>query len=114
MTSYVTDDELSNIVTTIILNSGNLNRNLNRYEFCFSYDSRTPDYGKLFFYDNEEKDCSKCRKALCFGSYSEITKFRDEIRQFVSISVSKLERKSLDFCTDILMKVDEDSKKEVE
>lgn len=109
MILYVTDDELSDIVTTIILNFGNLNR----YEFCFSYDQDTPDYGKLFFYDNEEKDCSKWRKALCFGCYSEVTKFRDDIRQFVSNSVSELERKSLDFCTDLLMTVDEDSKKEV-
>lgn len=110
MILYVTDDELNDIVTTIILNFGNLNR----YEFCFSYDPGTSDYGKLFFYDNEEKDCSKWRKALCFGRYSDVTKFRDEIRKFVSNSVSELERKSLDFCTDLLMTVNEDSEKEVE
>ena len=110
MILYVTNDELSDIVTKIILNFGNLNR----YEFCFSYDPDTSDYGKLFVYDNEEKNCSKWRKALCFGRYSEVTKFRDEIRQFISNSVSELERKSLDFCTNLLTTVDEDSKKEVE
>ena len=110
MILYVAHYELSDIITTIILNFGDLNR----YEFCFSYDPDTSDYGKLFFYDNKEKDCSKCRKAICFGQYSEVTKFRDEIRQFVSDSVSELENKSLNFCTNLLTTVINDGEKEVE
>jgi len=107
---YVTGEELNDIVMTIILNFGDLNR----YEFCFSYDPATSDYGKLFFYDNKEKHCSKWRKALCFGRYSDVTKFRDEIRQFVSNSVSELEHKSLDFCNNLLTTVIEDSEEGVE
>lgn len=67
-----------------------------RFEFCFSYDTYGSK-GKLFICDNKSEDLCDWRKALCYGEYSDVTAFRDEIRQFVSCESVKLESNALEF-----------------